>query len=175
MNIDKQKMTTLKNDKSKNDKYKFDKWFEYPGVELMGRCLMTGLGLSALCRILLYGCIIWCQILINKYAENIIQKVQRIAAVHIKGAFRTTSNDALNVLAGLPPLHYVVMQRVALQFFNIQKELDLRWRLDWANTCISLAGEKHTHKCAIDNKWPPSHFLSNDTTYVLIGPVVQPL
>ena len=55
----------------------------------------------AILPIVQYGAIVWGPVLQYRYAEKDLQKVQRLAGLSITGALRTTSNEALNILADI--------------------------------------------------------------------------
>ena len=55
--------------------------------------------------ILTYACAAWISALKRKYAIAILRSVQRQAAISITGCLRSTSTDALLILANLTPIH----------------------------------------------------------------------
>ena len=80
----------------------------------------------AILPIILYGSIVWCKTIEQKTAQKELQKVQRIAALCITGAMKTSANDTLNILAGLKPIHLVVAERAAMQLHNILANPELK-------------------------------------------------
>ena len=97
----------------------------------------------AILPIVQYGAIVWGPVLQYRYAEKDLQKVQRLAGLSITGALRTTSNEALNILAGLIPLHYALKERIAVQFYNLQKKREVRERLNWVQANLNLENTKY--------------------------------
>jgi len=60
---------------------------------------------------LLYGVALWWTALQKQCILTPLNKVQRMAALCISGAFRTTPNEALNAILNLPSLDLAGMER----------------------------------------------------------------
>lgn len=91
--------------------------------------------------ILLYGAPIWCEALkLTKY-RNLINSTQRKALLRVTSAYRTVSTVAVQVIAGVPPIHLLAEERVRLykredgnteRAKNAERETTLKkWNQEW--------------------------------------------
>jgi len=70
--------------------------------------------------ILLYGVALWWTALHKQCILTPLNKVQRMAALCISGALRTTPNAALNAILNLPSLDLTVMERAKSAAFRLR-------------------------------------------------------
>lgn len=63
----------------------------------------------------LYAAPVWARALQRRKARDTLTRVQRIMAVRVCSAYRTISNDAVLVIAGIPPVDLTVEERVQLK------------------------------------------------------------
>jgi ribonuclease HI len=68
--------------------------------------------------ILLYGSPVWSKALDKSGLCTLLRRTQRLAALTITGILKTTSTDALLILAGLTPVDLLAKERSALQFIK---------------------------------------------------------
>lgn len=59
----------------------------------------------------LYAASIWADILGYCKFRTILQQIQRLVLIRTCRTYRPTSNDALYVIAGIPPMHLLVEER----------------------------------------------------------------
>jgi ribonuclease HI len=83
--------------------------------------------------ILLYGCAVWSKSLEKASLVSLLRRSQRLAALAITGALRTTSTDALFVLSGLKPIDLTASERSAMEFIRITENQKLSDMLDAQN------------------------------------------
>ena len=69
----------------------------------------------------MYGAPVWIEALKKECNKTIYNRVQRIinTSIKIAKAFRTTSNEALCTLTGLPPV--VIKAKEAAKLYNIMR------------------------------------------------------
>jgi ribonuclease HI len=75
--------------------------------------------------ILLYGCPVWASALDKIGTVTLLRRTQRMAALAITGALRTTSTDALLVLSGLKPIDLLARERCAIYFIKATQQRSL--------------------------------------------------
>jgi ribonuclease HI len=68
--------------------------------------------------ILLYGSPVWSKALDKSRNITLLRRVQRLAALIITGTLKTSSTDALLILAGLTPIDLLARERSTLQFIR---------------------------------------------------------
>lgn len=66
---------------------------------------------SVVTSTLLYGAPIWANAVKQKTFSRRLESVQRLSALRVVCAFRTVSDDAVCVLAGMPPIDILAMER----------------------------------------------------------------
>jgi hypothetical protein len=69
--------------------------------------------------LLLYGAPVWIQALEKKCNKTVYNRIQRLINIKIAKAFRTTSNEALCTLTGLP--HIVIKAEEAAKLHIMRK------------------------------------------------------
>lgn len=96
----------------------------------------------------LYGAPIWADALKVERCRQTLAKVQRLLAIRIVSAYRTTSTEALMVLAGTPPIELMVKERTKKFMGQYRGQRDLRdqtleeWQIKWENTQDKAAWTK---------------------------------
>ncbi|XP_035216744.1 uncharacterized protein LOC118190172, partial [Stegodyphus dumicola] len=77
--------------------------------------------LTVIERMVTYAAAIWAEPMQGRKVRH-LQSLQRQFALQITRAFRTTSSSALNVMAGLIPLHLRILQEAAIQSVKVLKK-----------------------------------------------------
>ena len=80
--------------------------------------ILRHLYLAAVEPIILYGCLVWGEAVFSISKRCKFQRVQRIAALGILGALKTSPTSGLLVLAGLLPIHLVIRQRMCMTYLR---------------------------------------------------------
>jgi ribonuclease HI len=88
----------------------------------------------AILPIITYGAIVWGQAIERKYNLKLLESLNRLAGLGMTNCLRTTSTDALLVIAGLQPIEFKIYECVAGAFFNIKSSPDLQRRLELEET-----------------------------------------
>jgi hypothetical protein len=73
----------------------------------------------AIIPMITYGCIVWGLALERKYNQKICGSLNRLAALGMTNCLRTTSTEALLIIAGLQPLEHRVLENVSGAVFKI--------------------------------------------------------
>lgn len=89
--------------------------------------------------VVLYAAPIWAAILKHQRYRRQVQQIQRPVLIRVCRAYRTTSDAALCVVAGIPPIHLLVEERVCVYQEGSPKLQRLltesKWQREWnANT-----------------------------------------
>jgi predicted RNA-binding Zn-ribbon protein involved in translation (DUF1610 family) len=88
---------------------------------------------------LLYGAETWGPRVRYKKDRNALTRIQRRAALRIVGAYRTVSAEAVQVLAGVPPVSLLIQERSArrknpgLSRSEVRRRSILTWQSQWSN------------------------------------------
>jgi hypothetical protein len=86
-----------------------------------------------------YGAETWGPRVRFKKDRNALTRIQRRAALRIVGAYRTVSAEALQVLAGVPPVSLLIQERSArrknpgLSRSEVRRRSILTWQSQWSN------------------------------------------
>jgi hypothetical protein len=64
--------------------------------------------------LLLYGALVWAEILEKKSHRKKLTRVQRLINIKVAKAYRTVSNDALCIITGLTPIHIKIKETAEL-------------------------------------------------------------
>jgi ribonuclease HI len=107
--------------------------------------------------ILLYGCSVWSKSLDKAEIVALLRRAQRLAALAMTGALKTTSTDTLFVLSGLEPIDFLAKERCALHFIKLTQQEYLLKMLEVQNHLLTHEAT-HSHdsslqfmqRCAID-------------------------
>jgi ribonuclease HI len=75
---------------------------------------------------LLYGCSIWCPVIVQVRAAAILRSTQRQIALMMLRAFKSTSTEACLVLSGLLPIDLRIAEVAACRFVAIRSPFSLR-------------------------------------------------
>lgn len=87
--------------------------------------------------IVLYAAPIWAEALKYQRYKMMVQRIQRSVLIRAGRAYRTTSNEALCVVTGIPPIHLLVEERVGV-YSGVSPEVqhamtENKWQQEWDN------------------------------------------
>lgn len=98
--------------------------------------------------VILYGAPIWCDALgRSRGAQRSLRRVQRVLAIRVISAYRTTSCDAASLLARIPPLHVIAMCRKRVY----EKTTALKASGNW--TPEAVVDIKNTELLVLYHQW----------------------
>jgi hypothetical protein len=93
---------------------------------------------SVIQSVMLYAAPIWSRICTNKRAVSKLQRVNRRVALRVCSAYRTVSDKAAHVVAGIAPIDLLIQERVqrhaGLSKTESQQVLQNSWSERWAGT-----------------------------------------
>ena len=94
----------------------------------LGGEVMKSLYTTCIQPILTYGCMVWASATTKATYINLLRRAQRIAALSITGCLRTTSTDAVLVLAGIIPIEITLQELAARATEKAWNNINLRER-----------------------------------------------
>ena len=103
--------------------------------------------------ILLYGASIWIEALEKVKNKTILSRIQRLAALKVTRCLKTTSTDALLVIAGMIPLQLKATERATCTLSRQTNTPEVDRRLDSENAWLNLSViDKHTSSIELTMK-----------------------
>lgn len=92
---------------------------------------------SVVNSMILYAAPVWAKEIQKKKYRDILTRIQRKMAIKITSAYRTTSTEALQAIAGTTPIDLLVEERTRLYARDgtlpkgIKNETEQKWRMRW--------------------------------------------
>ena len=105
---------------------------------------------NAIRPVILYGALTWGSALKIQANKKILERVQRLAMLSITGCLRTTSNLALQIITGLPPIHLIVQERMLTHMGRITINGEVAEDRLMHDTTISLHQRTTSHTSSIE-------------------------
>ena len=123
------------------------------GISQLG---LKQLYIGAIRPILLYGALSWGSICDVKRLITKVESAQRLALLGITNCLRTTSNSALQVIAGIPPVKLMIEEKMANHLVRIKSNDHLDNRIEPLQESIKQRKTKSHHQpnlFAAHNLW----------------------